>query len=324
MHARLLLFLLTIGLLGAAGCASRSADHLAAVAIQQTSEGYLFTEGRDSILLYRPRPAFPDRAHARSHYIHPLYGLDGAVLTENFPADHPHQHGIFWAWHQVYVGDERVGDGWEQTDLSWEVQEVEILEDDGPGAALRARVHWLSPRWTGEDGQPKPFIEETMTLRAHPATEAYRAIDVQIQLRALTDSVRLGGSDNAKGYGGFSARLRLPEDVRFVGPDGPVSPKVTAVAPRPWIDLSATYQGEQPSGVAILAHPSAPGYPPPWILRREDSMQNAKWPGHEPVAIPRDEPLTLRYRLIVHRGRADQLPLEQLHAQYAADGQGNE
>lgn len=313
------LLLLVVGLLGVLGCTSESAKR-PPVTLQEHAEGYLFTEGRDSIMLYRPRARFPDRAHARSHYIHPLYGWDGTVLTEDFPADHPHQHGIFWAWHQVYVNGERVGDGWTQADIGWAVQAVEPIEDDRAGAALRARVHWTSPRWTGTNGQPTPFVEETMTLRAHPATETYRAIDVRIELRALAEDVRLGGSEDEKGYGGFSARVRLPEDVRFVGPDGPVEPTVTAVAPRPWVDVSATYAGEAPSGLAILAHSSGPDYPPPWILRREASMQNAKYPGATPVRLPRDEPLTLRYRLIVHQGHAGQVPLDRLHAEYTAAG----
>lgn len=323
MSSRSLLPLALVGVFGVFGCTSRSADR-PAVTIEESAEGYLFKEGPDSILVYRPRVASPDQPHARSHYIHPLYSLDGAVLTEDFPDDHPHQHGIFWAWHQVYVGDVRVGDGWTQEDLTWAVQEVEIVEDDRPGATLQARVHWISPRWTGADGRPRPFIEEIATVRAHPATDTYRAIDVRIALRALAEGVRLGGSEDAKGYGGFSARVRLPEDVRFAGPDGPVEPKVTAVAARPWMDLSATFGSDAPSGLAILPHPSMPGYPPSWILRRADSMQNAKYPGADPVRLPRDEPLTLRYRLIVHRGRAAQVPLAQLHARYAAVAQTSE
>ena len=34
---------------------------------------------------------------------------DGQVLTEDFPADHLHHRGIFWAWHQVYVGEKAMG-----------------------------------------------------------------------------------------------------------------------------------------------------------------------------------------------------------------------
>ena len=29
--------------------------------------------------------------YPRANYIHPLFGLDGEILTEDFPEDHPHQ-----------------------------------------------------------------------------------------------------------------------------------------------------------------------------------------------------------------------------------------
>ena len=46
----------------------------------------------------------------RSDYIHPLYGLDGAMLTNDWPdAGHPHHRGIFWAWPEVEYGS-KLGD----------------------------------------------------------------------------------------------------------------------------------------------------------------------------------------------------------------------
>ena len=30
----------------------------------------------------------------RSSYVHPIYGLDGEVLTADFPKDHPHHRGL--------------------------------------------------------------------------------------------------------------------------------------------------------------------------------------------------------------------------------------
>jgi hypothetical protein len=70
---------------------------------------------------------------------------------------------------------------------------------------------------------------------------------------------------------------------------------------------------------AVLHHPSTPGFPQPWILRESESMQNARWPGRTPVAIPRrGAPITLRYRLVVHRGASASVPLERLQSEYAA------
>ncbi|HUH47680.1 MAG TPA: DUF6807 family protein, partial [Arenibacter sp.] len=41
----------------------------------------------------------------RSNYIHPLYGLEGEMLTSDWPdAAHPHHRGIFWDWPEVRYG----------------------------------------------------------------------------------------------------------------------------------------------------------------------------------------------------------------------------
>src|SRR5699024_3188858 len=43
----------------------------------------------------------------RSNYIHPLYGLEGEMLTRDWPEGaHPHHRGIFWAWPEVEYGSE--------------------------------------------------------------------------------------------------------------------------------------------------------------------------------------------------------------------------
>jgi len=43
----------------------------------------------------------------RSDYIHPLYGLQGELLTNDWPdGGHPHHRGIFWAWPEVKYGDQ--------------------------------------------------------------------------------------------------------------------------------------------------------------------------------------------------------------------------
>ena len=45
-----------------------------------------------------------DARRSRACYIHPLWGLNGEVLTDDFPKDHYHHHGVFWAWPHVEIG----------------------------------------------------------------------------------------------------------------------------------------------------------------------------------------------------------------------------
>ncbi|WP_372934433.1 DUF6807 family protein, partial [Mariniphaga sediminis] len=82
-------------------------NSFAQVTIKKEEQGLLFTEGGENILFYQKAPKNHEGEYERRHYIHPLWGLDGTILTEDFPDDHLHHRGIFWAWHQVWIGDQR-------------------------------------------------------------------------------------------------------------------------------------------------------------------------------------------------------------------------
>src|SRR5262249_48094111 len=158
----------------------------------------------------------------RANYVHPLYGLDGEILTEDFPADHLHHRGIFWAWHQVIVGGKKIGDPWMAKDFSWDVREAKAIRVDSASSALKLLVLWKSPLWTDGAGVPKPLVRESTSIRVHRAAEGRRKIDFEINLLALEKDLKIGGSEDDKGYGGFSPRIRLPEDIRMVGRKGAV------------------------------------------------------------------------------------------------------
>ena len=45
-------------------------------------------------------------------------------------------------------------------------------------------------------------------------------------------------------------------------------------------------------------------------------MQNPVYPGNQAAPLPRGEPLILRYRLVIHRGDASRINLDELQAAY--------
>ena len=290
------------------------------VRITKDPQGYWFTEGDTKILFYQAeRRALPDGQAARSNYFHPLYDLDGNALTEDFPKDHIHHRGIFWAWHQVRINGKSVQDQWVNRDSFWTLQDARAVEGDDRSASLALRVLWESPLFTDDRGQPRPFVEERSVTRAHPAQGTIRKIDFHQRLTALVDGVEIGGSEDAKGYGGFSYRVVMPPDIRFTGASGTVTPIENAVDSSPWMDVSGTYGKAGTSGLAVLTHPRTTGFPQHWILRARSSMQNAVYPGRQPVAIPRDRPVILNYRLVLHRGALAPADITRLQAEYAAE-----
>jgi len=285
--------------------------------ISQTDQGFSIAEGRQKVMFYQRQHKSMDGKYTRANYIHPLYGLDGEILTDDFPADHLHHRGVFWAWHQVWLSDKKLGDGWAAIDFFWDVYDAEILTIDSHSRALKLGVYWKSPLLTDADGRQQPFVKETTTIRVHRAEGDIRKIDFQIELLALKDDMRLGGSEDAKGYGGFTTRIPLPDGLAFTGTNGPVKPTNLSVEAGPWLDFSGNLGGQgKTSGLAILCHNSLPGYPQRWILRRKGSAQNPVYPGRHPVPLSQEKPLVLCYRLIIHRGDVNDVNLDRLQAEY--------
>ncbi len=261
--------------------------------------GFLFLDGNDSICFYQKSPKDRGGEYSRNNYIHPLFGPDGTRLTEDFPADHLHHRGVFWAWHQILIRDKPVSDGWELKNFVQQVTSFEFRLQKGNGL-ITSVVDWESPEW--KDGS-EPYLREVTKIMIHRRTGNYRRFDFEIKLKALTDHLSIGGSDDEKGYSGFSVRLKLPADVTFSGENGPVEPTNTAVEAGSTMNVNGSFlKGGQKGGVVIQSNPQNPAPSASWILRKKASMQNAAFPGRKPVSIPFDEPLVLKYSLLVYQG----------------------
>jgi len=265
--------------------------------------GILFIDGKDSICFYQKSPKDKQGEFSRCNYIHPLYGPDGTRLTEDFPVDHPHHRGVFWAWHQILIDGKPISDGWELKNFQQKVTSIEFKRQNELGI-LNATVNWLSPLW--KNGS-EAYLQEKTKITMYPQTGNYRRMDFEIQLKALTDRLSIGGSDDEKGYGGFSVRLKLPADVQFSGINGPVEPANTAIDAGNMMNISGSFlKEEKKGGVVILSNPENTAPSTQWILRNAASMQNAVYPGRQPVSIPFDQPLTLKYSLLIYQGELTQ------------------
>lgn len=324
--SRLFFCSLTLSILVVAQPVHADEPSASTLRIEQQQDGVLIVERDSPVLFYQTKMKSKAGKWPRANYVHPLYDLDGRVVTEDFPADHGHHRGIFWTWHQVLIGEQQIGDAWECKKFNWDVQVVKKLADKN-SASLEADIYWSSPDWLGPNKKPKPFVKEQTTIRVHSASTTHRMIDFTIRINALVPKLKLGGSANDKGYGGFSTRFQLNDSLNFSGAAGEVEPTRLPVEAGRWLDLSGTFNASavqnvvaepKQSGMTILCHPTIPGFPRPWILRRARSMQNPVFPGQTPVAVPMDQPLILRYRIVLHRGDVDSQTINQWQKSYSA------
>ncbi len=294
-------------------CCSSADRQKSPFSIVEKDQRIELSENGRPVFAYQKQPKSLTGEYVCNNYIHPLYNLKGDILTEEFPPDHPYHRGIFWTWHQLYTNEMRLGDGWTNDSISQEVVKIRSKTTDKI-AQFKLTVLWRSS--VADDG--KPFIDERTTITVHKLDRDIRKIDFEIILNALVKGLKIGGSADEKGYGGFCVRMRLPDSLIFTSENGRVTPQELQVNAGPWMDFSGKFgTGPDISGLTILCHPGMPDYPEPWILRQKGSMQNVVFPGREMVDIPLDKPLILHYRIIIHNGNSSSPDIPGLQQEYA-------
>ena len=231
----------------------------------------------------------------RSCYVHPLFGLDGEVLTDDFPHDHLHHRGVAMMWPRVRIGDQSV-DQWHLAGIRTRNEGLD-LQADGATAVLTA-----TNIWTLTDGTVA--ARETTVWRVHPSDAEGQAIDVESTITAGSRPVTLRGAASPKGYGGHVIRLAPRTDGRITTDRGAIDADCDR-RPFRWADYSGTFDDAAgPSGITMMPAPSGPDYPPAWQLRPYGVLGIA-WPGLASHTIACDSTISLGYRLWIHRGHAD-------------------
>ncbi|MGB8195042.1 MAG: DUF6807 family protein, partial [Chitinophagaceae bacterium] len=141
------------------------------VRVEEQKNGLLVTVGTKPLLFYNTSEALPPAGSAdyyrRSGFIHPLYSPGGAILTDDFPAGHMHQHGIFMTWVNTTFRNKPV-DFWNQHSQTGTVQHVEVISiKEGP-VFTRIRTHLRHISLV--DG---PVLEEAWDLTIYPFSDHF-------------------------------------------------------------------------------------------------------------------------------------------------------
>lgn len=233
--------------------------------------------------------------YRRADYFHPIHDLDGVVLTDDFPKDHFHHRGLFWAWPEVTVNGQQY-DPWACVGMQQRFKRWLARECHPDRAVLAVENGWF----IGD----RSVVRETVRATIFRASRQQRIMDVDVTLEAEKEPVRLQGrSDGKKGYGGFTLRFATRREASITLPSGRIEKDAVQVS-APWADFSAKFgTSEAVSGVAIFDHPSNPRHPTTWLLRYYGVL-NPTWPALEPATLEAGQPVTLRYRLVIHRGDA--------------------
>ncbi len=260
-----------------------------------------------------PPPNGLDAVYRRSGFIHPLQTPSGRVLTAAFPADHPHQHGIFNAWVKTKF-DGRPVNFWDQAGGTGTVEHVEVTSlSSGPvfgEFSVRLRHVDLSA-----EPEPVTVLDETWTVRVYDRTDLF-LIDLESEQRCATERPLIVQEYH---YGGMAIRgsstwLDLASSG-FLTSEG--KSRADGNHSRPsWTDLFGVLRGH-PCGVAVLQHPDNLRFPAPVRLHPSKPYFVYTPAVLGEFTIEPEQPLTSRYRYVVHDGRPDAARLNAAWADYA-------
>lgn len=231
---------------------------------------------------------------ARGDYVSALYGLDGELLTDDYPKDHPHHRAVNWSWATVRWNGEDRDLFAVRGILARPVGKPQVASSD-ESVAITAVSEW---KWDDKT----PVVAESVTIRVFPQEASGRAVNFDISLTALVDGLAFCGRLEA-GYSGFNIRMAPApgKEIVFHTDTENSQPK------RAWADYSAAFSGGKGrSGLAILQYADNPGYPQEWREYPQLHFFQPIYPGGAPIPLSKNAPARLRYRLWIHRGGADE------------------
>ena len=247
-------------------------------------------------------------AVARSNYIHPLYGLNGEVLTADYQKDHPHHRGVYWAWPEVtYKGEKR--------DLhalqGIFARPVRMIRQEATKdrAVIETEHVW---KWNDTE----EIVRELATISVSPAKDGLRIIDFQFRLEGLKPDITIARRQQ-HAYGGFNVRMSSRKDQQITKHIG----NAAQFPQESWAELvGIPPDGKESVGVFLLQKPTNPIYPCDWQDYPNLNWLQPTFPSSGMAFnLTSGKPLDLAYRIIIRSGAGLKNKPETLFAEYAKD-----
>ena len=261
--------------------------------------------------------------YRRGGYIHPVLTPDGTIITDDYPSDHKHHHGIWFPWTKT-IFEGRNPDFWNMGNGTGTVEFAGLLSQwDGPVHAGFKSSHLFvdliaKPKKVAlnETWRIQVFVIKDFNQKSKKKPSYYLFEMESIQSCAGANKIQLPqyryGGLGFRGHGEWNGK----ENSFFLTSNGE-SDRIKGHATRAkWCHISGKTDGKL-GGVGILCHPSNFRFPQPMRIHPTEPFfnfapsQTGDWeikPGKDYVS---------RYRFVVTDGKPDTPLLERLWNDYA-------
>jgi len=271
----------------------------------------LFDYQMDKEALPRPdiRPEYK-----RAGYLHPIYTASGVVVSDDYPIQHVHHHGIWTPWTKTSFQG-RTPDFWNMGAKTGTVEFVALDRTwEGPvhgGFAARHRFVDLSAP------QPVTALHETWEVTAYRVPGAVRVFDLVLTQTCATEDPLILPTYH---YGGFGFRGRGEwfgqPNAFFLTSEGETDRVKANLQRMRWVHLWGQLD-RGPAGLAVLGHPENFRAPQPVRVHPREPYvsfipsQLGDW------KIEPGKPYLARFRFVAADGAPDRAQLDALWHGYA-------
>ena len=288
------------------------------VTAAKDADGVLVSVGGAAVFRYRTQgklPAGIGAAYLRGGYLHPITTPGGVLVSDDYPGDHRHHHGLWSAWaHSNFEGHEI--DFWNMGGGSAKV-DFDTLNStwEGPvhGGLDTRQVH------VSLAGGSKVALNETWHLTAyhtHATAPPYFVFDLDSkQETASMSPVML----HQYIYGGFALRGHASWNggggAVFLTSEGKTRGNGDGTDAR-WCFIGGNVAGKM-AGYAALGHPENFRAPQPVRINPTNPFFSIAPVRDSGFDILPGKPYISRYRIVVADGGPDKALLDRLWNDYA-------
>ena len=291
-----------------------------AVKVQREGQKLKISAAGKPVMEYQAEPGeFPrpdiKPIFRRGGYIHPIYSLSGKAITDDFPPNHIHHHGVWFSW-SLAEFDGRATDFWNMGDAKGHVEFVGLGDNwSGPAhGGFNAKHRYVD--LTG--GTPKAALNEDWQVRVlnRFPDQKFWVFDLSCTQKCASTTVKF--PENR--YGGIGLRGNWAwngkDAVSFLTSEG-VSDRVKAHTMRArWCDMHGVIDG-QAVGIAVMGHPNNFRAPEPMRVHPTEPFFNFAPQQAGNFELKPGETYVARYRFVIHEGAPDKDLLERIWAGYA-------
>ena len=280
------------------------------------------SEGDRPVLTYNaafvPSPIADAPWYGRSGFIHPVLTPKGRAVTGAFPEDHPHQHGLMFAWTSAEYEGQQI-DFWNSHKKQGKVEHVKTLEADGDTIKVKLR-HVIT---TGKH-KDLVVLHETWSLTRikHDTLNIFDLVSVQTCATDKPVTIR------KHKYGGMCIRgpASWSTGEAMLTSEGKNQTQGNHTRPN-WVALfgKASKPGETDdskdawAGIAAMSHPDNFRAPQPVRLHPEMSYFCFAPMILDAFEIKPGEPYTSRFRFAAFDGKPDAKQLNAIWKDYTKD-----